>query len=149
MRIVVLILAVLGAGTSGFLGYRWRDNYRAEKDSMEKNREMLTDPDKARIAGLFLGENLEKAKANLAEFDKRAKTWPYLFVGCALGIVGAVLAYLRKGLFAAVVLLVGAILPAVLHPATLVFTFPLILAGLLALFIRAPQPAGLYGKVAT
>jgi hypothetical protein len=81
----------------------------------------------------------EAGKAELVEFDKRAKAWPYLFIGAALGIVGGVLAFLRKGVIAGPVLLAGAILPAVFHPVSLVFASPLVLAGILAFFVRSGQ----------
>jgi hypothetical protein len=138
MRYVVLVLAILGALTTGFLGYAWRTNAVEKKDMIEMTRGLV----EVGFAG-------EEGKAELVEFDKRAKAWPYLFIGAALGIVGGVLAFLRKGMFAALVLVAGAILPAIFNPSSLLFTCPLILAGLLAFFVRGvPAPVPEPGKPA-
>ena len=70
-----------------------------------------------------------------------------LVLALGLGIAGGVLALLRKGRIAAPVLLVAAIAPAVFEPKSLVFSFLLIVAGLLALG-ATPRPA-MAGRLGT
>jgi hypothetical protein len=88
-----------------------------------------------------------KAKAELQEFDTLYKTSFFLMAGAALGIIGALLAISRRGILAALVLIVAFAGPAVLAKDWLlekperitglaIWTGGLLFGGLLALLIR-------------
>jgi hypothetical protein len=61
--------------------------------------------------------------------------------GAALAIAGGVLAMMRKGKVAAALLAISVIVPAVLSPKTLVATFLIAIAVILAIFVKPPATA--------
>ena len=129
MRYVVLIFAILGLGTTGFLGYRW---WR-ETTNLD-NQEKLGALKKADEQGSpSIGPQEKEA---IVEFDKRTQTWPFLFGAVALGVVGCGLILNRQGLLAALCFLTAAAVPGFFNIAGSIFATPLILAGILALFVR-------------
>lgn len=137
MRYVVLIFAILGVLGSGLFGYKWMDNYQYEKEKVWVTPEARD------------------------EYLRRAKAWPFLLAGAALGLFGACLAFVRRRYSGAALLLCAALGPAVFHPGgaifsktdqsfelgslavspgVLFFNFGLLFAGLLAFLIRPPRP---------
>ena len=120
MRIAGLILGILGGLIAGFLGMKWM----GDADSLKGQIEL------ARRAGV-----------NMAELDKMA-TASYLLIGAMLaGIVGGILAMMGKGKIAALLMLAGAILPAIWAPKSLIFTCLLMLGGIVSFFAKPRQPA--------
>src|SRR5262245_22102379 len=87
MRWVVLILALGGAGGSGFLGYRWFTD--------------TSDP-------------LVRRLISPLEYESKRKASVFFAGGAVLGILGGLLALSRRGILAALVLLVAFAGPAVL-----------------------------------
>lgn len=117
MRIASFILAILGGLAAAALGMTW----------LSDAADLQNDPQLAAAAGDSLGGIVTAGYL--------------LMVALGLGIAGGVLALLRRGRIAAAVLVVSAIAPAVFEPKSLVFSFLLIVAGLLALGIKPKAPA--------
>jgi hypothetical protein len=130
MRIAVLILALLGAVTAGFLGYKWFSDSRSP--------EVKAARDLAEALGQLPGA--EDAKAKVAEHDRLVLASYFLMGAFVLGIAGGALAYTGKGVIAGIILLVAAGVPAVLAPKSLVFSCPLVVAGVLSFLIRPAPP---------
>ena len=120
MRILGLILGILGGLAAGFLGMKWMGDAESLKGQIELARKM---------------------GVNMAELDKMA-TASYMLIGAmAAGIVGGILAMMGKGKIAALLMLAGAILPAIWAPKSLVFTCILLLGGIVSFFAKPRQPA--------
>jgi hypothetical protein len=111
MRIAAFILAILGGLAAAALGMTWLS------DAAE------------------LSDQVEQAGTSGALDGIVTAGW-LLVVGLVLGIVGGVLALMRKGKVAAGLLVGAAVAPAVFEPQALVFTFLLLLAGLFAVAIK-------------
>jgi hypothetical protein len=129
MRVVVLIIALLGAVASGFLGYKWFSDSRSDEYKLARQ-----------LAGAAAESGSEEAKAKVAEVDRLVTASYFLMAAFALGIAGGILAYTGRGLIAGVILLAASIVPGILAPKSFVFSCPLLLAGLLSFLIR-PAPA--------
>jgi|SRR6516164_8465174 hypothetical protein len=133
MRWVVLVLALAGAGGSGFIGFRWFSDAEAFRTTIHLVRaEAKTNP---------------KALAKIQEVQSAYKASFFLMAGLPLGIIGALLAISRRGILAALVLIVAFAGPPILIKDQLlektdlmiglgIWTGALLLAGLLAFFIR-------------
>jgi hypothetical protein len=140
MRGIVLLLGLLGAVGSGFLGYKWYSdaNDPEYKAKIELARSLAEAMDKENVPGN------EEGKASIAEYERSVKAAYFLLAGLPLGIAGAVLAFLGRPKSGAALLLVAVIGPAVLNWRSLVFTFPLLIAGILCFLVKekpAVQPA--------
>ena len=117
MRIVGLVLGIIGGLLAGMLGLTWmRDANRM--------RELI---DAARNLGVDTGE-----------VDKLVIAAYILLAVMVVGIVAGVLAFRGKGKIAAPLMILGAIAPALFAPKALVFTFILLLGGLLS-FVAKPK----------
>jgi hypothetical protein len=117
MRIAGLVLGIIGGLLAGMLGLTWiRDANRM--------RELV---DAARNLGVDTGE-----------VDKLIVAAYILLVVMVVGIVAGVLAFKGKGKVAAPLMILGAIAPALFAPKALVFTFILLLGGLLS-FAAKPK----------
>jgi len=137
MRYVVLIIGLAGLVGLGVLGYIWMDNFNELKEDMELKRKNIQN-------GVGPPEDREK----VAEQDRRGRAWPFLMAGAGLGLFGSLLAYERYRFCGAALLLAAPVGALVLHPFEfadflhpldhyeLIFASGLVLAGLLALFIR-------------
>ncbi|HEV2841101.1 MAG TPA: hypothetical protein VGW39_07250 [Chthoniobacterales bacterium] len=120
MRILGLILGILGGLIAGFLGMKWMGDADSLKTSIEAAR---------------------KLGANMAELDKMV-TASYMLIGAMLaGIVGGILAMMGRGKIAALLMLAGALLPAIWVPKSLVFTCILLLGGIVSFFAKPRQAA--------
>jgi hypothetical protein len=137
MRFVVLILALAGGAATGFLGYKWRSDYEGQAAILDAARQKA--------------QGNPAAEAEFAKVDRLSKAAYFLLAGAPLGLIGGILAMLGRGKLAAVVLLLALVGPAVLAGPVvmedntllggfILFLSPLLLAGLLALTIRA-RPA--------
>lgn len=120
MRIAVLILAILGTLAGAALGIKWLGDANEYKSTLEAVQKM----------GVDTGEVQTLIRAAYA-----------LLGGAVLGIAGAVVAMMRKGKLAAVLLAIAVVVPAVLSPKTLIATFLVAIAAILAIFVKAPATA--------
>jgi hypothetical protein len=118
MRIVALLLGITGALLSGLLGVKW-----------------LSDAADARAA-------IEAARAlgaDTTELDSVVRAAYGLLGSVVLGVVGGVLALLRKGKAAAGLLALGVLVPAAFSLKTLLTTFFLGMGALFALGAKPKQ----------
>lgn len=125
MKIAVLVLGILGALAFGGLGGKWVADYQSNKDTI------------AAMGKLTHALGGKRGPVDDAiQAVERTKTAGYLMMVAALAALGAAIFVGRLGKISAAVLLVGAIVPAALAPLSLVAGFLLILAGVLALFVK-------------
>jgi hypothetical protein len=125
MRIAVLIVGILGSLGAGTLGVLWMLACQKDKQDLQ----ML------RLAGMRIPAEVED------EYVRRSRAYPFLLAGVVLGGTGAALAMAGRGKSAGALLLTAGAGPAVLNPASLIFTFLLPVAGVLAFFVRPREPA--------
>jgi hypothetical protein len=116
MRFAAFIFAIVGGLAAAALGMTW-----------------LAD------AAILDGQH-ELAEAAGVSLDGIITAGYLLIAALALGIGGGILALMRKGKIAAAVLIGAAVAPAIFEPKSLVFSFLLIVAGLLAVAVK-PKPA--------
>jgi hypothetical protein len=121
MRILGLILGILGGLLAGCLGWKWLDDANHMKAMI----------DVARSAGV-----------SMADLDKTVTAGRMLIGSMGAGIVGGVLAMMGKGKIAALLMLAGVIVPAIWAPKSLVFTFVLLIGGIVCFFVKPRQGAG-------
>ncbi|MBB5517349.1 hypothetical protein [Amphiplicatus metriothermophilus] len=123
MKIAIVILAVLGAIAAGFLGVKWLGDLSALGNMSELQRMAV------RSAAAAQGQSLDKMGA--AAF--------LLILAFLAGLAGAFFT-LKNRLPLAGGLLVGAgLVPVLIQPQAVVFTFLLIAAGGLAFFSHAKK----------
>src|SRR5262249_62313856 len=84
MRVVVLIIALLGAVTSGFLGVKWFNDSRSPEAKAARE-----------LVGV-LGQGSAEAKAAVAEYDRLVLASYFLMRAAVLRAVGRIPAYTRK-----------------------------------------------------
>ena len=117
MRIAGLILGIIGGLLAGMLGITWmRDANRM--------RELI--------------ETAKSLGVDTGEVDKLVIVAYILLAVMIVGIVAGVLAFRGKGKIAAPLMILGAVAPALFAPKALVFTFILLLGGLLS-FAAKPK----------
>ena len=117
MRIAGLILGIIGGLLAGMLGITWmRDANRM--------RELI--------------ETAKSLGVDTGEVDKLVIAAYILLAVMIVGIVAGVLAFRGKGKIAAPLMILGAVAPALFAPKALVFTFILLLGGLLS-FAAKPK----------
>jgi hypothetical protein len=120
MRILALILGILGGLLAGCLGWKWLDDANHMKAMI----------DVARSAGV-----------SMAELDKTVMAGRMLIGSTLAGIVGGILAMMGKGKIAALLMLAGAIVPAIWAPKSLVFTCLLLIGGIVSFFAKPRRTA--------
>jgi hypothetical protein len=133
MKIAVMILGILGALAVGGLGAKWVSDY-------EKNKETIVAMTK--LAHSFGGGKTTDVDDAIKGVE-RTKTAGYIMIVGGLLALAAAIAVGKLGKISAAVMLVAAIAPAVLAPLSLVASFLLILAGILAFFVKT-KPAARY-----
>jgi hypothetical protein len=141
MRIAVLVLGILGGLAAGTLGMLWLTNCQKDRPIIEVLRNTQKDHEEARKKRVVPPNEPEldfliDPDAMVREYDRRVRAYPFLLAGLLFGVMGGVLAMLRRGKSAAVLLALAALGPAVLNPLTLIFTFLLPIAAVLSLFVR-------------
>jgi uncharacterized protein involved in cysteine biosynthesis len=135
MRIAVLIFALLGAAVAGFLGSKWLGDLAEGKASVEKMKKTMQD-----FKGLIDSPELDTKFKELASLERAA----YLLVVAALvGLVMEIMVVLGKipPKVAGAAMLLAVALPTVFQPKSLVFTFCLVIAGILALLAKSSGKA--------
>lgn len=119
LRISIIVLALLGALASGALGIKWIS------DANESAAQI---------------ETLEAMGMDTSELNQ-ILTGAYMLLGSmVLGIAGAVAAFRRKMVPTSALLLLAGVAPALFTAKVLIFTWLLILAGLLALRLKPVMP---------
>jgi hypothetical protein len=120
MRILGLILGILGGLAAGWLGMKWMGDANSLKTSIDAARKM---------------------GVNMAELEKLI-TAGYILIGSMVaGIVGGILAVMGKGKIASLLMLAGAIVPAIWAPKSLVFTCLLLIGGIVSFFAKPRETA--------
>jgi membrane-bound ClpP family serine protease len=128
MRTAVLIVGILGTFAAGALGVLWfLDKNSPEGLLLEAMRNDL----------LRLGPN---AVSELQRWDRHVMAIWFLFGAVPLGLGGAILGMNGRGICGAVLMFLAVLGPAILDWRSLVFTFVLIIAGILCLFVKRPRP---------
>ncbi len=125
MKIAIVILAVLGALSSGFLGVNWMNDLGALGEMSELERMA------AKSMAAAQGQSLDKMGA--AAF--------ILIFGAMAGFVGAFFAMKNRHSLAGGLLLGAGILPVLVQPQAVVFTALLIIGGGLAFFMHSKSKA--------
>lgn len=125
MRIAALILGLLGALASLGLGAKWVSDYNQFKDTIAQMESMAAQSGVASDA--------------VKELDN-LKTAGYLMIVMGLASVAGAILALKKAKVAAIIFILGFLLPAIFSMKTLLATFFLLLAGILA-FIAKPANA--------
>jgi hypothetical protein len=129
MKIAVIILGILGSIAFGGLGTKWVSDYESNKAQIKSLSKLA-----ASLGGK--GSDVDDA----IKAVERTKTAGYLMIVVALLGIGASVLVGKFGKLSGAVLLVGAAIPAVLAPLSLVAGFLLVIAGILALFVKTAPP---------
>ena len=82
-----------------------------------------------------------KLGVNMAELDKLVTAGYILMGSMVAGIVGGILAMMGREKIAALLMLAGVIVPAILAPKSLVFTGLLLIGGIVCFFVKPKQAA--------
>jgi hypothetical protein len=139
VRIAVLILAILGILFPGFFGL---SVYGKLRETQEENRKYQELKEKMEE---FVGNDPEY-RDKVHKYDRACLSTYCLLAAVPLGIFGAVLAFLGRGLSGGLVLIVAFLGPVVLAPIGLLaglyaaFMSPLLIGGGLAFLCRPPEP---------
>ncbi len=125
MRILVFMLGVLASLLAGFFGWFWMSpgGSSAIRDAAKDYADI----------GFML--------PNYAEWYTTAWAAVFLFAAAGLGLLGSVFVLVRRGRHGAVLMFLSVLGPAALNSMTLIFTGPLVLAGLLSIFVRPAAAA--------
>lgn len=119
MRIAALILGILGGLAAGALGMTWISDYNKTK---------------------ALIESVGALGADLSEIQGMVTAAYIMLAGMLGGIAGGILTWKGKGKIAGPIMVVLAILPAFFAGKALVFTFLLLVGGVLAV-VSKPKVA--------
>ncbi len=131
MKYVVFLIALAGAGASGYLCYTWYSQGIADvtEAEIQKAQDQLAQ-DKAR------GQRGRGAReTNVAERVGRFRSWMYLGISAGLGLLGAFIVLTRLGILAAIVMIPMPIVTGYFYLPSFLFTGAILLAGLLAVFV--------------
>ena len=132
MRIAAIVVGLLGAVGSGYLGYKWVSDVKTHKAEVAYLQQLNDEEQNERIPGL------------VAEVD-RATKFSYAMLGASvLAVVGVALVSLRQGVLAAAVFGVAFATPLALgaDPTSLILTFALPIAAVLSFFATRPAATG-------
>ena len=115
MRITGLVMGILGGSAAGFLGMTWMND-------AHKMKAFITT---ARTLGLDTGE-----------VDKLIIAAYVLLAAMFIGFIGSVLAFNGKGKIAAPLMILAAVAPVLVVPKAFVFTFLLLIGGVLNFLVE-------------
>ncbi len=115
MKIAALIVGLIGALLTAGLGSKWVSDYN-------DNQKLIA--------------SLSGVDASLDKEISRTRNAGYLMIVFGIAALGAAALVFKQSKISGGVMLAAAIVPALLAPKSLVFTFFLVIAGLLALLAR-------------
>jgi hypothetical protein len=121
MKIAALIVGLIGALATAGLGSKWVSDYNANKKTIEA----------------FAGVDSDAVKG-----VERLRTAGFMMIVLGIAAIGAAATVFKKSKISGGVMLAAAILPALLAPMSLAFSFLLVIAGILALLAK-PKPAAM------
>src|SRR5262245_39649584 len=127
LRFTVLLTALVGAAACGAVYYLWQRE-QAEMGGIVALARAVA-PDNAKL------------DKELEQFDAHGRTYPYMLAATFAALLGGLLCALRYGVVGGLMMVAGAIVPAILFPPSLLFTAALIVAGGLALMIQSHSRA--------
>ena len=119
LRISIIVLALLGALASGAVGVKWIS------DANESAAQI---------------ETLQAMGMDTSELDQILNGAYMLLGSMVLGFAGAVVAFRRKLVPTSALLILAGVAPALFTAKVLIFTWMLILGGLLALRLKPIEP---------
>ena len=119
MKVAALIVGLLGALITTGLGIKWMSDYQDNKATIESLAKM----------GGALGGAGGEAMAQLESMHRAS----YAMVALGLLAIAASVMVFKKSKPSGAVLIAAAVIPAVFAPSTLIFSFLLVIAGILAL----------------
>src|SRR5262245_39661892 len=124
MKVAALVLGLLGSLAILFLGAVWIMDYKKSRDAMSSLQQMA--------GGFGVHEAISRSVREM-ESDLTAA-----YVMIALGIVSLFASFLvlRFSRLSGVLMLIAVVIPALIAPKTLAFSFLLTIAGILALFSK-------------
>jgi hypothetical protein len=122
-------VSLLGALGAGILGFKWKSDYDTAKPQLEATMA---------LAKALPTEKQAELNAELAKLDRVVYAAYLLMAGAVLGVIGGIVAMRGLGIVAGVLLLLAVLPAAILVPKSLVFSFPLLVAALLAFVVRRP-----------
>ena len=132
MRIAVLILGILAAGWCGFSAFLAYQTWALSQVVMDK---MTTDMETLTKQGVYTEQQKKDYLTEREKFQRIVIVPIVLGLSTVLGLLGSILGMGRRRFGSGSLLLASGAAPAVLYPFLLIFTGPLLLPGLLALFI--------------
>lgn len=134
MRVLVFLLALAGAGASGFLSYTWwQDIGSLSSEEVEELKSKALAMKAMQLPGA------EQLVEDAVKIERRHQSWMFLAGAAVAGLLGAILVLGRRGIFAALLMIPLPIIAAYFHVTTLIFSGALLLAGCLAIFVW-PKP---------
>src|SRR5262245_52077809 len=127
MRLAVLLLGLIGSVAAGTLAVWWYVD--------------MNTPEGHLLEALRQRAHLLDARAvqELHAWDRHVIAIWFLFAGIPLGVAGAILGYKGRGFLAAALMFLAVLGPAILDVRSLIFTFILIVSGILCLFVKSSQ----------
>jgi hypothetical protein len=139
LRSIVLVLAILSGGVTGFLGFKAYSNVHdpSQQKTLERHRALLEVAEKAGVQRA----DTQDLREEIARFERLGRVCYAMLAAGVLGIAGGVLAFLRRRKVAAPLMLLPPAVAGILYAPSLIFASLLILAGLLSFLIRPWPPA--------
>jgi hypothetical protein len=131
MKIAVIILGILGSLAFGGLGAKWVSDYQDNKAQIKSL---------AKLAASLGGGKTTEVDAAIKAVE-RTKDAGYVMIGVALLALAASILVGKFGKLSGAAILVGTAIPAAMAPLSLVAGFLLVIAGILALFVKTAPPA--------
>jgi uncharacterized integral membrane protein len=125
VRIAVIILVVIGSLLTMSLGAKWIFDYNDGKQTVEELKQDV--------------KSLGVDTSSLDEIEDY-KTDGYVVLVCGFLALVSVFLIRRFGKFTAVMMLLAGIVPAFVDPGALIFTFFVLLGGVLCFFVKPKQP---------
>jgi hypothetical protein len=134
LRSIVLVIALAGAGIAGAVGFRMYAN------AHDPEQQAITEKNRADIKALEKVDpsntKLQDARNEVDRFERQGRVCYALLAAAVLGLAGAVLAFMRRRMIAAPLLLLPAVGSGVIAVPAFVLTAPLILSGMFSLMIK-------------
>lgn len=121
MRVAVIILVVIGSLLTMSLGAKWIFDYNDGQQAIQELQES------AKSLGV---------DASALDDIEKYKTDGYILIVCGLVALVSVFLIKKVGKLTAVIMLLAGIAPAFADPAALIFSFFVILGGVLCFFVK-------------